>query len=136
MTRFLALPVLLAACLLAPSAPAREAKVRIAAVTLHAVELDEGTVRTALGEELEALDQARPAKRAAVLTVSVAKHAHDDGAVEYVVSAVVGDAQGGRMLGMVEGHAHATGDHAASLDRRMLKLAAHGALQQLPAVLR
>lgn len=131
------LATLVAVCLLAPEAPAREAKVRIAALTLHSVELDEGTVRTTLGEEIEALDQARPTKRSAVLTVSVAKRAHDDGALEYVVSAVVGDAAGGKMLGMVEGHAHASGGHATSaLDRRVLRLAAHGAMEQLPAVLK
>jgi hypothetical protein len=68
--------------------------------------------------------------------VSVIKRA-SAAKVEYVVSAVVRDARGGSMLGVVEGRASTiTNGRPVALDRTILQDAAHGAIANLPAVLR
>jgi hypothetical protein len=119
-------------------AGAREPSVKIREVTLNAeVQLDAATVRTALGEELAGVNRTVQGTKRANLSMRVARAVAVDGHVEYLVSAVVQDTRGS-VLGMLEGRAiaSASSHKTEALERLMLKDAAHGALMNLPVVLR
>ena len=121
-------------------AAAREAAVRVRDVTVSAgVRVDEATVRSTIGAEVEAASAgATPPKRSAVMSVVVSKRAQSNAAaVEIVVSAIVSDEHAGRVLGVLEGRAQTvTARPNADLDREMMESAAHMALASLPDVLR
>ena len=121
-------------------AGAGEPSVRIREVTLNAdVQLDAATVRTALGEELAGVASTVRGTKRANLSVRVSRAVGVDGNVEYVVSAVVEDARTSNLLGMLEGRARtnaATTTKSDARERLMLKGAAHGALVNLPGILR
>lgn len=120
-------------------AGAREPSVRIREVTQNAeVQLDAATVRSALTSELAGVEHTVHGSKRANLSMRVTRAVAVDGHIEYVVSAVVQDARGGNVLGMLEGRAQTTRSVASSeaLERTMLRDAAHGALVNLPGVLR
>ncbi|MDB4997622.1 MAG: hypothetical protein JWM74_5054 [Myxococcaceae bacterium] len=120
-------------------AGAREPSVRIREVTQNAdVQLDAATVRTALTSELAGVARNVHGSKRANLSMRVTRAVAVDGHIEYVVSAVVQDARGGNVLGMLEGRAQTTKAATSSdaLERTMLKDAAHVALVNLPGVLR
>jgi hypothetical protein len=110
------------------------------------VRLDEATVRSTLGEELDAAASAAScagkARKHDAAVLSFVVRERSSRSSEIAVSAVVSDARGGAVLGVLSGSAQmplATyGSSASSADteRFLLRTAAHSALANLPGLLR